>query len=94
MQVTLIDRLIPQCVFSSSNTDGAGVMVFKSCTAEAYRSCTSDSADGLSKEGLTEVVKAMAKFHAAAYVFLNRSKPEQVRRRYPCLKKDMYANSR
>ena len=91
--MTLVDRLIPQCVFSSSNTDGAGVMVFKSCTAEAYRSCTSDP-DGLSKEGLTEVVKAMARFHAAAYVFLNRSKPDQVRRRYPSLKKDMYANSR
>ena len=36
-QLTLIDRLIPQCVFSSSNTDGAGVIVFKSCTAEEYQ---------------------------------------------------------
>ena len=89
---TFVDRLIPQCVFSSSNTDGAGVLVFKSCTSEAYESCCNP--DGLSLEELREVVKAMAQFHAASFCFLQRCKPEHVERRYPCLKKDMYANSR
>ena len=72
---TFIDSLTPQCVYSSHNTDGAGVIVFKnSCSDASFKDCSDPN--GMSLTQVLSVVKAMAKFHAAGRAFLARNRTQ------------------
>ena len=72
---TFLDSLTPQCVYSSHNTDGAGVIVFKnSCSGASFRDCSDP--EGLSLPEVLTVVKAMAKFHAVGRAFLARNETQ------------------
>lgn len=75
--------MIPQCVYSSHNTDGAGVIVFKnSCSDTSFQDCSDP--EGMSLPEILTVVKAMAKFHAAGRAFLARN---QIQVRTFCISK-------
>ena len=72
---TFIDSLTPQCVYSSHNTDGAGVIVFKnSCSDASFENCSDPN--GMSLTQVLTVVRAMAKFHAAGRAFLARNRTQ------------------
>ena len=72
---TFIDSLTPQCVYSSHNTDGAGVIVFKnSCADSTFQDCSDPN--GMSLPEVLSVVRSMAKFHAAGRAFLARNKTQ------------------
>ena len=72
---TFIDSLTPKCVYSSHNTDGAGVIVFKnSCSDASFENCSDPN--GMSLAQVLTVVRAMAKFHAAGRAFLARNRTQ------------------
>ena len=70
-----MDSLLPQCIYSSHNTDGAGVIVFKnSCSDASFKDCSDP--EGLSLPQILTIVKAIAKFHAAGRAFLARNQTQ------------------
>ncbi len=87
---SMIEDLIPECVYGSHNMDGAGVLVFKCCGEQGYESC--QDPHGLKLEKVRSVVKSMAEFHASGRAFMLKHGINGVRRRYPSLSQDMYSN--
>lgn len=78
-----MDRLIPECVHGNHNMDGAGVLVFKSCSRRGFKDCQDPS--GLKLEQVRSVIKSLAEFHAVARSFVVKHGVKGVERRYPIL---------
>lgn len=88
---TILDDLIPECIYGSHNTDGAGVLVFASITQSGgFKDCCDPC--GLDIKQLRVIVKSMSEFHASGHAFLAKNKLGLVERRYPNLTKDMFSN--
>lgn len=87
---SLIEEMIPECVYGSHNMDGAGVLVFKCCSGQGFQNC--QDPHGLKVEKIRSVIKAMAEFHASARVFVVKFGLNGVGKRYPSLCQDMYSN--
>ena len=77
---SLIDELIPECVYGSHNMDGAGVLVFKCCGKQGFKSCQDPL--GLKVEKIREIMKSMAEFHASSKAFVLKHGVHGVQRRY------------
>ena len=63
--------------------DGAGVLVFQSCSNDNFKECQDPS--GLNLEQSKIVIKHMAEFHASSRAFVVKHGVTGVKRRYPML---------
>ena len=68
--------------------DGAGVLVFQSCSTENFKECQDPS--GLNLEQSKIVIKHMAEFHAISRAFVVKHGVTGVKRRYPMLAQVIY----
>ena len=68
--------------------DGAGVLVFQSCSTENFKECQDPS--GLNLEQSKIVIKHMAEFHAISRAFVVKHGITGVKRRYPMLAQVIY----
>merc|ERR1712244_173753 len=61
---------IPQCIYGSNNTDGAGVLVFECALQQGYSHPVDP--EGLSLEQVLCAVNFMAKFHAIESALISK----------------------
>jgi len=87
---TLIQQMIPECIYGSHNMDGAGVLVFNCCGQQGFSNCHDPM--GLKLEKVRAVIKSIAEFHASARTFVIKHGEKGVQRRYQSLCNDMYSN--
>ncbi len=86
----LIGEAIPECVYASHNTDGAGVLVFRSDVARGFHHATDP--DGLSLDELLLAAATTARVHAAGRGLIHKHGLAAVRGRYPYLSRGMYSS--
>lgn len=80
---SIVDKLIPECIYGSHNMDGAGVLVFQCCAKEGFHDC--EDPYGLKIEQMRSVIKSLAEFHAVSRAFVLKYGEIGVQRRYPSL---------
>ncbi len=90
----VLQRVIPECVYGSHNSDGAGILVFRSVRDWGFQHCCSDDAgDGLSAPELRLAASSLGAMHAVGVALLAKNTADKVQRRYPYLTQDMYGSS-
>merc|ERR1712121_469948 len=80
---------IPQCIYGSNNTDGAGVLVFECALQQGYSHPVDP--EGLSLEQVLCAVNFMAKFHAIGSALISK-KLKSIQLRHPYLLNNVYGS--
>lgn len=81
----MVDDCIPDCVYGSHNLDGAGALVFRSCTDKGFRHC--EDPVGLSASELSVVVKNIAQLHASGRALIAKNGSEAMTKRFVMIMK-------
>ena len=73
-------RAIPECIYGTHNTDGAGALVFRSVGDWGFQHC-GDPADGLTPAELELAARTLGAIHATGRVFMAKNGADRVRTR-------------
>jgi len=87
MLKTFLSTNIPQCIYGSNNTDGAGVLVFECALQQGYSHPLDP--EGLSLDQVLCAVSFMAKFHAIGSALISK-KLKSIQLRHPYLLNNVY----